>query len=223
MNHITTLNQYNDGITCFGPASTYEAGPNAYKGEHIVLEDQVVDLAGVQGQDGGIDCVDGASVTLRRCVVRNVGKASLVGNADMQPPAAVTVEMHDCVVENFGRRAPEAQCGAQVLMVRCTIRNWGVKSSFDVKAFGALANGTGTKIRAVNCRFEQGGFWQTGFWNFFVDLGNHIGQAVKDRGVLGLTWRDFIPGVCRGLTAVNGGEVEAIRCTKNKWWIVIDG
>lgn len=32
-----------------------------------------------------------------------------------------------------------------------------------------------------------------------------------------------MPGVCRGLTASQGGTVSAAHCYKNRWWIRLSG
>lgn len=33
----------------------------------------------------------------------------------------------------------------------------------------------------------------------------------------------LLPGVCRGLTASQGGTVSAAHCYKNRWWIRLSG
>lgn len=151
------------------------------------------------------------------------GKLVLCGNGDHPDNDSNGVVLfHRCHFENFGRRGPEAQDGVTVILMGCTIENWGIKERFDTRCFGAWAH-SGAKITAVNCSFIQNCFWQTGFINFFRDIANHIGNAFNERGFFGLTWKDFIPGVCRGLTASDGGQVKAIQCCKNKWWIRIEG
>ena len=94
MKIITTPNNQGDGITVFGPDGNAAHNPdgNVLKGERVVIEDAMVDFDGLplDEQDGGIDCVEGANVLIRRCIVRNVGKAVLCGNE--HGPATVTFE-----------------------------------------------------------------------------------------------------------------------------------
>jgi len=220
MNLITTPNAHGDGITCFGPESKYGAAENVYKSaDAIVIENTIVDFAALSlsEQDGGIDCVDGANVLIKNCAVRNVGKAMLIGNED--PGGGFSqVVMENCVIENFGRRGPEAKNGSIVTMRRCVIKNWGHR--FTDRSFGAYAH-QGGAIRAESCVFWQDSFFPGGLRQFVKDLGAHIYQAWKDGS---RRPRDYLlPGACRGLTAGPGGRVEAVNCTKNKWWIVIEG
>lgn len=212
MNLITTPNAHGDGITCVGPDSMSLADENVFKGKHIIIEDRIVD--DINGLfDGGIDCVDGADVLIRRCVVRNVGKAMLCGNE--YGPALVTIE--DSIIENFCRRGPEAQNVASVIMYRCLIRNWGHPSRFDMRCFGAWAH-HGGRIHADSCVFLQDSFFNGRFW---ADLIGHIGQAWNDRPS---RLRDYLlPGVCRGLTAGPGGKVSAVNCYRNSPLIQIEG
>lgn len=173
--------------------------------------------------DEALSGIYAARASVLQSHIRGAGKLILWGNG--QYPTVdkdASLYMEDCTLSDFGRRGPEAQDGARVVLRKCVIRNWGSKNRFDTRAFGAWAH-HGAHIEAIDCTFEQTSFWQTGFLNFWRDLANHIGQAVNYRGVFGLTWRDFIPGVCRGLTASDGGTVRAINCRKNKWWIRIEG
>lgn len=190
----------------------------------FTVRDCVVDFSAqpLAGLDECISTVNHAEAEIEGCTFRGSSKGALFGNGDYpDTDPGAQVYMHNCVMENCGRRFPEAQDGVKVILERCTIRNWGIKDRFDVRAFGAWAH-HGATIICIDCTFEQTAFFQTGILNFFIDLANHIGQAVNDRGLFGLTWRDFIPGVCRGLIATDGGKVGHTGSKKNKWWIFLD-
>jgi len=104
-----------------------------------------------------------------------------------------------------------------ITMRNCWIHNWG--TTFDVRAFGAWAHRDAI-IEAHNCVFTQDSFFRLPLKTMLEDLGNHIGQAWKDK-----SWklRDWImPGITRGLTCSSTGYVEAKNCYKNKWWIQIE-
>lgn len=107
-----------------------------------------------------------------------------------------------------------------VLIRRCVIRNWGVRSRFSVRSFGAWAH-DGACIQAEDCVFWQDRFLQAGLRGLAVDLANWIGWAWNRRDLNPLHW--LLPGVCRGLTASQGGTVSATRCYKNRWWIRLSG
>ena len=190
---------------------------------HWTVSNCVVDFSAcpLEGLDECLSTVNHAEASVTESVFQGSSKGVLLGNGDYpdtDPGAQVSMEY--CTMQDCGRRMPEAQDGVEVTLRNCTIRNWGIKDRFDVRCFGAWAH-HGASITAIECRFEQRSFWQTGFLNFFRDIANHIGQAVNDRGVFGLTWKDFIPGVCRGLIATDGGSVKAVGCTKNHWWIYL--
>jgi hypothetical protein len=183
-----------------------------------LIENTVIDFGDLPltAQDGGIDCVEGADVVLRNCIIRNVGKAMLCGNEEM-PHMPVNVLMEDCVLDGCGRRCPEAQYMTFVTMRRCLIRNWGGR--FNVRSFGAWAH-HGAHVIAEDCVFWQDA--KTPFFtgHFLADLTGHIGQAWNDKS---RRLRDYLlPGLCRGLTAGPGGNVRAENCWKNRWWIQIE-
>ena len=201
-----------DAITCFGPGVT-------------LIEDCAIDFTGLpqNEQDEGISGVNGAKVTMRRCVLINCRKALLAGNGDHAEADAQEAEwlIEDCILIGCGRRCPEAQDGARVTMRRCWLHDWG--RAFDVRAFGAWAH-RGGRIVAEDCLFTQSGnILSLGLRNSLVDVANHIGQAVNDYGLSALLrLRTYLPGVCRGLTADTGGLALATRCYRNRPWIRID-
>ena len=205
------LSRGRDGITVYG-----SDGP-------VIIRNCTVDLGRcpLDKLDEGISGVDGARAVIRRTRVTRMGKAILWGNGDYpdtDPDAELVLE--DCIIRDFGRRAPEAQDGVRVIMRRCVIRNWGIGSRFTMRSFGAWAH-DGASIRAEDCVFWQDRFWQSGLRGFVVDLANWIGWCFNRRDWNPLHW--LLPGVCRGLTASQKGKVSASRCWANRWWIRLQG
>lgn len=151
-------------------------------------------------------------------------KAILCGSGDADKEvrkSAPIVLFRECTIQHFGRRGPEVQNRYVVIVEGCTIRNWGMKDVFDVRAFGAWAHDGGVLIMK-NCRFEQTSFFQTGILNFVKDLWNSFWQAWNDEKLLGwLDWKTYLPGVCKGAFATDKGYIKLINCTKNKWWIYL--
>lgn len=200
-------------------------GLDMSNGQDWLVEDCLIDLSACPlGQlDEAVGVVWGSSAVFRRCVIRGAGKLVLCGSGDtdkLNVERGKTVIFEDCILEDFGRRAPEAQDGVRVLMRRCVIRNWGVRSRFTVRAFAAWAH-DGASIRAEDCVFWQDRFLQAGLRGLAVDLANWIGWAWNRRDRNPLHW--IMPGVCRGLTASQGGTVSAAHCYKNRWWIRLSG
>ena len=194
-------------------------------GQDWLVEDCLIDLSAcpLDQLDEAVGVVWGSSAVFRRCVIRGAGKLVLCGSGDtdkLNVERGKTVIFEDCILEDFGRRAPEAQDGVRVLMRRCVIRNWGVRSRFTVRAFAAWAH-DGASIRAEDCVFWQDRFLQAGLRGLAVDLANWIGWAWNRRDRNPLHW--IMPGVCRGLTASQGGTVSAAHCYKNRWWIRLSG
>lgn len=208
---ITKPDQNGDGFVLYGP-------------DKWLIKNCTVDFSEypVSQLDECLSTVNHAEADIQNSTFRGSSKGVLLGNGDYPDTDPDTeVYMTNCTIENCGRRFPEAQDGVIVTLQNCTIRNWGIKDRFDVRCFGAWAHHN-AKIYAIHCKFEQTSFFQTGFLNFFKDFFNHLGQAINDRGIFGLTWKDFIPGVCRGLISTDNGFVRAVGCTKNKRWIYIE-
>ncbi|WP_419492392.1 hypothetical protein, partial [Desulfovibrio sp.] len=133
-----------------------------------------------------------------------------------------TVIFEDCILEDFGRRGPEAQSGMRVMLRGCLIRNWDAPDRFDVRSFGAWAHHGGS-IEAVGCVFDQSCLWRG--WQIMVrDWLAHLGQAWNDEGLRGLLRpANWLPGICRGLVATAGGQVWAENCHATRWWIRLEG
>ena len=201
-----------DGITVYGPYG------------ETIIRNCVIDFRGqpLSAIDEALSGVNGAKANVHNCRITESGKGILWGKGDHpendQKGSCLLLE--NCIIENIGRRAPEAQDGVYVIMRRCLIRNWGIGSRFSVRSFGAWAH-DGATIQAVDCVFWQDRFFQAGLRGMIVDLANWIGWSWNRRDMNPMNW--LLPGVCRGLTSSQGGNVGAINCYANKWWIVIQG
>jgi hypothetical protein len=209
-----------------GPDFTGDDGIGMYQdGKTYLVENCIVDFSdlSLDQQDEATAVTYGASATFRRCVLRGAGKLCLCGCGDDEKVPVETgkkVELYDCILEDFGRRGPEVQDGMQVIMHGCLIRNWGAADRFTVRNFGSWAH-KGGRITAVNCVFWQDSFWRP-LRQMWQDWTDHIGQAWNDEGWRGLLRPStYLPGVCRGLFATNGGEAWAMKCWKNRWWIAL--
>lgn len=214
-----------------GPEFTDDDGLGLVKeGETYLVEDCIIDLSALplDQQDEATAVTYGAAATYKRCWIRGAGKLVLCGsgNDDKIPvETGKKVEFIDCILEYGSRRFPEVQDGMQVVMHGCLIKNWGAADRFNYdrehpdRNFGAWAH-RGGRIDAVNCVFWQDSFWRP-LRQMVLDWCRQIEQAWNDEGIRGLlrlsTW---IPGVCKGLLATNGGEAYAWTCWKNKWWIM---
>ena len=195
-------------------------------GQSWLVEDCLIDLSAYPlGQlDEAVGVVWGSSAVFRRCVIRGAGKLVLCGSGDAAKIAVEhgkTVTFEGCVLENFGRRGPEAQSGMRVILQDCLIRNWGAPDRFDVRSFGAWAHHGGS-IEAVGCVFDQSCLWRG--WHIMVrDWLAHIGQSWNDEGPRGLLRpANWLPGVCRGLVATAGGRVQTRHCYATPWWIRLE-
>jgi len=194
-------------------------------GQQWEVSDCIIDFTDCDLED--IDeCVGvtwGSSATFKRCVIRGGGKLVLCGcGADDKVPVETgkRVSFYDCILEDFGRRGPEVQDGMLVDMHNCLIRNWGDPDRFTTRNFGSWAH-RGGRIDAYGCVYWQDSFLRP-IGQFWADLIDHIGQAWNDEGVRGLLrLSTYIPGVCKGLLATDGGEAYAWQCWKNHWWICL--
>lgn len=202
-------------------------GLDMSNGQDWLVEDCLIDLSACPlGQlDEAVGVVWGSSAVFRRCVIRGAGKLVLCGSGDtdkVNVERGKTVTFEDCILEDFGRRGPEAQSGMRVMLRGCLIRNWCAPDRFDVRSFGSWAHHGGS-IEAVDCVFDQPGFWRG--WHIMVrDWLAHIGQSWNDEGPRGLLRpANWLPGVCRGLVATAGGQVRAENCHATRWWIRLEG
>ena len=194
-------------------------------GREFIVRDCIIDFSGcdIDKVDECVGVTWGSSAHFVRCVIRGAGKLVLCGCGDddkVQLEKGKRVSFFDCLFEDFGRRGPEVQDGMRADLHNCVIRNWGCPSRYSVRNFGAWAHRKG-RIDAYGCVFWQDSFWRP--WKqFWGDLANHIGEAWNTEGVRGLlrpsTW---MPGVCKGLLATDGGEAYAWSCYRNHWWIAL--
>ena len=201
-------------------------GLDMSNGQDWLVEDCIIDLSAYPlGQmDEAVGITWGSSATFRRCIIRGAGKLVLCGAGDVEAvpkESGKTVRFEHCVLENFGRRAPEVQSGMRVVLQECLIRNWGLQERFDIRSFAAWAHHGGS-ILAVNCVFDQPRFW-CGLRIMVLDWLAHICQAWNDEGLRGLLRpANWLPGVCRGLVATAGGQVRAEHCHSTRWWIRLE-
>lgn len=206
-------------------------GLGIHEEEYFHVHDCIIDLSSValKDMDEAFSPTWGAHGLVERCLIRGAGKLILCGCGDDpdEDPKVLReigkkVVFRDCVLEDFGRRGPEVQDCMEVTMERCLVRNWGIASRFDTRAFGAWAH-TGGRIHAEDCIFQQSTFWP-GFLPWLKDHWHHFWQCVNERGIIhALFHRDaWLSGYRRGLTASFDGYVEAIHCMATDKRIVID-
>ena len=201
-------------------------------GQHWDVSECIIDLS-VWPLDQIDECAGitlGSSATFRNCVIRGAGKIVLCGCGDESKVPIETgkkVEFFDCILEDGSRRFPEVHDGMQVVMHGCLIRNWGDPDRFNYdrqhpdRNFGAWAHTENSRIDAFDCVFWQDSFWRP-LRQMVLDWFRHIEQAWNEEGWRGLFHLStYLPGVCRGLYATNGGEAYAWHCWKNKWWIAL--
>jgi len=190
-----------------------------------LVEDCIIDFSNcdLEDIDENIGVTWGSSATFKRCVIRGGGKLILCGCGDDDKVPIETgkrVSFYDCILEDFGRRGPEVQDGMLVDMHNCLIRNWGDPDRFTTRNFGSWAH-RGGRIDAYGCIYWQDSFWRP-IGQFLRDLANHIGEAWNTEGIRGLLRPStYMPGVCKGLLATDGGEAYAWQCYRNHWWIAL--
>lgn len=211
---ITEPNAQGDGITINGPDTPAE-------NEVIVVENCVIDFSNVERNkmDENISFVRGVQSVVKNCVFTDGIKLALCGNGDYPlEDRNARIKFENCVFKNFGRRAPEAQDGANVTLYKCVVWNWGVSKYFDVRSFASYAHDGGS-ITLDKCVFIQDRFWQHSPLTMLKDIANHIGNDWNNRC---LSYKSFIPGVMRGAIALNSGRMHTYKVYKNKRWIKID-
>lgn len=213
-----------DGITVYG-----SDGP-------VVIRNCTVDLGRwpLDKLDEGISGVGGACAVIHGTRVTRVGKAVLWGNGEFPEADAARGELvlEDCIIRDFGRRAPEAQDGVRVIMRRCVIRNWGISSRFTVRSFGAWAHdgAHSPACRIVSCRPGCGALWS--IWPTGSDGDSIGGTGTRCTGFCRV-FAGGSPPVRRERSApvvvgrIAGGSgcrgIEAPGCPKRRpwplWWI----
>lgn len=204
-----------DGITVFG-----EGHPKC-RAKKTIIRNCVIDFRGVPPhlQDEAISGVCGAVVDVENVAILGATKAVLCGNGDYpkEDKERGKWTFSNVAFIGCGRRCPEAQDGVKISMNRCLIEGWG--EAFDTRSFGMWAHHDAS-IFAANCLFIQKSFMPD-MKNFFVDLGNHFGQAFNDSPSALIDY--FLPGVCRGASASLGGKVSLVSCFVSQPWIRLQG
>lgn len=206
-----------------GAGFTGDDGLGMCKKESYYIHDTVIDLSGwpLCLIDEATAATLGASATFKNCHIRGAGKLILCGCGDvtglpLERGRSVTFER--CLLEDFGRRGVEAQDGMYVGLRECVVRNWGAPDRFSVRSFASWAH-AGGEIRVQDSVFDQPKFWR-GWGQMWDDFKGHLGQAWNDEGPRGvLRPSTYIPGVCKALSATDGGKVRARGCRSLKWWI----
>lgn len=203
---ITKPDENGDGL-CVKP------DPNGYA---IKINDCKVDFYGTKPSvlDENLSFVNGVSAIISNSVFTNGIKLVLCGNGDY--PIAdrkMFVQFNNCVFKDFGRRGPEAQDGATVILNNCVIWNWGIQEWFDVRSFAGWAH-SGASITMNNCVLIQERFNQSGWKNMLVDIANHIGNDFNEGS---LSWKSLIPGTMRGLYSSTKGFAEFNDSYKPRW------
>ena len=184
-------------------------------GETHVYEDCVVDMTpyDVEQMDEAVGITWGASAIFDRCVIRGAGKLFLCGSGDKEYrkfEEGRTVTIKNSILERFGRRGPEVQCGMVCHLEDSLVLNWGDANRFTVRNFGAWAH-DGGEIYAKNTIFLNNSIPTR--WQAIADHVNHFFQAIKDNGLRAVfDPLTYTAGIRRGLTASDTGYVEAYHC-----------
>lgn len=210
------------------PAQTPgDDGLGFWNGEEVYVHGCYIDLQAnpVSALDEAVGITYGAHGVFERCVIRGAGKLILCGSGDKNAvpiEEGKTVVFKNCILEQGGRRFPEVQDGMRVTLQRCLVQEWGKKSRFIDRSFGAWAH-KGGHISAQDCVFRQQSL-KRGVWFWLMDKVGHIGQAVNEDG-LGALFRGktYVAGTRRALTAQGTGTVWAINCWKSHEEMLIEG
>ena len=222
--------KYNGIVTIFGKhitrpqqlgaRFTHNDGIGAWDGFYYRIHNCTIDMSDADDCDEACAITYGSGAEFCHCRIRGAGKLVLCGSGDAKAADKEkdkTVLFSNCIFEDFGRRGPEVQCGMSVIMNGCLIRNWADPEHFDKRSFGAWAH-KGGKIEAYSCVF-----WQDNYRFKLRDIAHHVGQAIHEQGLKALFKpSSYISGCRRGLTATDGGEVNAKGCYKNQPWIILE-
>ena len=198
-----------------GPFNSDDGIGLAVKGEFLHVRNSVIDFSGLplDEQDEACAVTWGASALFERCIIRGAGKLFLCGSGDKERRAGeegCQVTLRECLLEGFGRRGPEVQCGMTCKMEDCVVRFWGAPGMFSVRAFGAWAH-DGGEIWATRCAFINQ--CHMTFPQRVADRWHHFWQALHDNGLRAIfAPLTYAAGWRRGLTASDTGLVAAIGC-----------
>lgn len=215
---IEIANKYITRPGTLGEYFTGDDGAGCCTQNEYYIHDTIIDFSGldIDEQDEAAAVTLGASACFERCLIRGAGKLFLcgAGNAETRHlEVDKTVSIRESVLEHFGRRGPEVQCGMFCDMERVVVKFWSDPDRFTVRGFGAWAH-DGGRISARDCIF-----WPYSeptdipFWQRVKDTANWIGESVNNDGLKALLDRKtYIPGRRRALVATSGGIVSARHC-----------
>ena len=200
-----------------GPFNSDDGIGISANGEFLHVRNSTVNFYGLplgeKYQDEAAAVTWGASALFERCIFRGAGKLFLCGSGDRNRRAdevGCQVTLRECLLEGFGRRGPEVQCGMLCKMEDCAIVDWGTPNRFSVRSFGAWAHDGGA-IVATNCAFIN--IDRLTRWQRVADHWHHFWQAISDNGLRAIfDPLTYAAGWRRGLTASDTGSVEAIDC-----------
>ena len=196
-----------------------------------IIKDTVIDFSNksIDNIDECLGITRGAQAYVEHSKFKGAQKLVLVGCGDAEwipKEKDKVVIFNNCHFCKASRRMPEVQDGMKVLLINCTIEDWCEPTRYQCnpkknRGFGAWSHNDG-EIVAISCLFKQSSFWK-GWKVMLCDLLGHLGNTFNEEGILGFFKpKNWIPGVCRGLTSSDTGKVKAYDCTKNHWWIRIE-
>lgn len=220
-----------EGLDIIQPKDIKGDGIGLADTQFYIVEDCHVDFSRMP--TGMVDeCLGitwGAQAYVKDSIFEGAMKVALIGCGDenyIPIEQNKVVVFNNCTFRHGARRMPEVQDGMRVLLLNCMIEDWCNPSYYELnpkknRGFGAWAHKNG-EILAINCTFIQYNFWK-GLKLMWCDFLGHMGQTYRDEGILGFFKpKNWIPGVCRGLTSSVGGKVTAYNCHKSRWWIRIE-
>ena len=193
------------GIEVYGP------GHEKAVAKKTIIRNCIIDFSNIphENQDEAIAGIYGAQVTIEDTVIIGSIKAMLCGNGDYPDVDRERGQwnLNRVLFLGCGRRCPEAQDGVHLTMTNCIIENWG--EAFDVRAFGTWAH-SGASIVAKDCLFAQKHNLMPSIGKFFLDIGNHFGEAWNDRPSPFIDY--VLPGTMRGAAVSANGILTLESC-----------
>ena len=179
---------------------------------HYTITDTIIDLMNtpLDQLDEALSVTWGAPATFRRCLFRGTGKLVLIGSGDKDKAEIERgkyATFEECVFMDFGRRGIEVQAPMSARVGRCVFMGWGDPRRFDVRNFATWTHGL-TLTSVSNSIYWQASTRRP-LRQTVVDVANHIGQAVNDKGVKAL----FLPRTYRrGVLRAVEGMTQVMHC-----------
>lgn len=187
--------------------------------------------------DEMISCINGPTVEINNCVFKNIGKTILCGNGDYpySDEKTLNVKILNSYFINCSRRNPFFRYG-KLYIKNCVFKNWG--KTLYTKSHGIRLS-SNAEAEIINCSFEMDKFIQCGFKNFLKDWINQFTfemyftvDELKTKNLFqkilavllnpSKTFKNLLPGACKGIICENNSKVSIKNCKKNKWWIFLD-